>query len=387
MAAAATAHNFEYTARHGLFCGQEVLEEETNVEACCCCRGIGEVEGVGVCPLCDGTGGFDPEGFQAGLLAVARAVADAGSDGNFAETTAHRTMIVELPGTGQGLIAVEPFAPGELILAEVPLITVPGTEAIRDRVQAQLDSGTEAGGVSSLRPVNEAFAEDARLLAAVASQVEQLDASAKEELLCLDDSFTHGAELRPGVWVELVGKGLGETSGRSGYVVGSEVVDGHESFVVSIAGKHHCGLPQHCLRTLSEGSIGGIFLTNAVDGCGGQDISHVYSTSSRINHSCRPNAVVTELQGHRRCVLALHQIEVGDEITISYLEDYGARRHADLRAEIAQAAKHTGLDVDALLVGLHRQKLSAKWGFWCQCPRCGPCTAEADAAVLRWEEI
>ncbi|KAJ8607391.1 hypothetical protein MRB53_040337 [Persea americana] len=57
-------------------------------------------------------------------------------------------------------------------------------------------------------------------------------------------------------------------------------------------------------------SVVGIIRTN---GFGGRPNSFIYESLSRINHSCIPNAVVDDDQ-----VIALRDIAVGEEITISY---------------------------------------------------------------------
>jgi SET domain len=71
--------------------------------------------------------------------------------------------------------------------------------------------------------------------------------------------------------------------------------------------------------------LSGIFKTNAHP-CGfAQDISAVYATISRINHSCLPNAHTSwnENAGHET-VYAIKPIPAGEEITIAY--DQGGPR-------------------------------------------------------------
>lgn len=135
----------------------------------------------------------------------------------------------------------------------------------------------------------------------------------------------------------------------------------------------------------SQGTLGGICLTNAVDGDDGMDVSHVYARSSRANHSCRPNAVVA-IDGvrHARQLYAVREILPNEEICISYAEDYEAPKHAVIREQLHGLAEALGLHAEALLLGLFREQVFAKWGFWCTCPRCGPASTGADLALAQW---
>merc|ERR1712129_530299 len=124
---------------------------------------------------------------------------------------------------------------------------------------------------------------------------------------------------------------------------------------------------------------GGIFLTNAV-GDSERDVSSVYSLGSRFNHSCRPNAIVAQVGG-MRCFFAMGEIAQGEEICISYIEDYTCPQHTALRAQVQSIAPLLDLDPQVLLVALFRQQLFVKWGFWCECCRCAPVAAAADEAL------
>merc|ERR1719492_66659 len=103
-----------------------------------------------------------------------------------------------------------------------------------------------------------------------------------------------------------------------------------------------------------QSTLGGIFITNAVAEAE-SDTSHVYAKSSRINHSCRPNAVVVE-RGRSRHIFAASKVSAGDEICISYIEDYSCERCAEFRENLRQIAILASLDCELLLVGLFRRQ-------------------------------
>lgn len=70
----------------------------------------------------------------------------------------------------------------------------------------------------------------------------------------------------------------------------------------------------------------------------------IYMIGSRINHSCNPN--VAHCFPHRRRIFhAMHDIEAGEELNISYIEETMTRAHRQL-------------------------KLSSFWGFDCSCEHC-----------------
>merc|ERR1711879_320832 len=85
----------------------------------------------------------------------------------------------------------------------------------------------------------------------------------------------------------------------------------------------------------------GIFLTNAV----GDDISRVYCWSSRANHSCQPNAIVS-LEDNVRRIIAAQSISVGEEVCIPYIDSTAITM--DLQASLRKVAKAISLDYDLL---------------------------------------
>jgi len=357
---------------------------------CCCCDGTGLVEVYGACPLCDGAGSHGTEDggkasdliFTAppGLLAVAQAVAYPG--GLASEGSA--CVVEVIAGKGKGLCTVGSLRPGSLILAEAPLVTLTGTEAIRSQVVGENGRLVDGASTSGMRHINELFAQDERLIHSVAGAVEQLEVAAQDEFLDLADSFCDEAGLGPGVCVHITNPEFQDASHLGkGYIVRQ---DGADCFVVNVAGQFLYNVKGTDLAPRSKSTLGGIFLTNAVSCGGDDDVSCVYQLSSRINHSCRPNAVVVEVDMVRH-IFAVDVIAPGSEINISYIEDFGCRRHTEFRESVRSVAATVALDTDALLVGLFKQQLFVKWGFWCCCARCALMRIESDEALARWSNL
>lgn len=81
----------------------------------------------------------------------------------------------------------------------------------------------------------------------------------------------------------------------------------------------------------------------------------LFLTFSRINHSCEPNAVWdTGRNGGVMEVRAKSTIEPGEEITISYI------------GQIDKPVEE-------------RRKVLRRWGFECQCKKCGPLKGDEDS--------
>ena len=95
-------------------------------------------------------------------------------------------------------------------------------------------------------------------------------------------------------------------------------------------------LPKLALANFSEISMAGafdvwgIYKTNTfTDG--------VYLQMSRVNHSCRPNAEISDSDSNTADLRALRKIKEGDEITICYIDDDKSRwtreeRSGDLKS-------------------------------------------------------
>ena len=113
----------------------------------------------------------------------------------------------------------------------------------------------------------------------------------------------------------------------------------------------------------------GRFLTNNVQLPGSGDCA-VYALYSRINHSCDPNVRVDLAADGGLSVVALRELQVGEEVLDNYLAD-GAG--AAVRLEGADAAVRLEM----------RRHLAERWRFECTCARCereGPVPARPAAS-------
>lgn len=255
---------------------------------------------------------------------------------------------------------------------------VEGVEGVRKLVAAENQALAESMDTLDMRRENELSARDLRLARAVARPLARLTDGQQEAFLALANGFDEGRSLQPGAWVEILPAedGVDECKGRGLVVVECEAVPG--DFVVEALGKVR--LPGPRLRALGSGTLAGTLLTNAVS-APEEDASYVYCQTSRINHSCAPNAVAVKAD-HSRCIVASESIDKGEEICISYMDD-GAWSDA-FREKVLSVASSLRLDGELLLLGLHRQQLFAKWGFRCRCPRCAPRAEGADRALAGW---
>eukprot|EP00933_Yihiella_yeosuensis_P036845 TRINITY_DN30668_c0_g1_i1.p1 TRINITY_DN30668_c0_g1~~TRINITY_DN30668_c0_g1_i1.p1 ORF type:complete len:395 (-),score=83.46 TRINITY_DN30668_c0_g1_i1:468-1652(-) len=392
---------------------------------CCCCQGSGSVEGYGICPLCDGDAtamASDDEDVQfAQKLSETfqrRQDAEKGFNVTVAETLLSGLTECNVPTdaaltwsvrvsaeNGAGLYAgimesmsktnqnVAPIVAeaGQLILGEQPIFTVQGTEEVREslvREQEELANGASVGNAHLL---NMLYSRDVRLSRIIAHALAKLDDSSQNKFLQLSDGFSGGPSLSPGVWVQLADDKMCLKNGKAsshGFIVQATVAEGEEHFTVEVRQQLICGLNSKDLVVLSSGkTLGGIFLTNAVsDSDKSADISYVYPLTSRINHSCCPNAMALQHKGNR-FIFAKEAIRAGEEIYISYIDTFEHSRHSEFRSSISGVAEALSLDPKVLLVGLFRQQLFLKWNFWCQCRRCAPVAQESDAALAEFEEF
>lgn len=303
-------------------------------------------------------------------------------------------LAISARGRGYGLVATRRISAGELIIAECPLFIVHGTEAIRQQVAREHEdlSGLDT---ATMRKANAAAALDARFSLAVAAALGAAGATEVAAFCELSDSFFEDGSsecdekddalhIRSGSWVQLTSAANGAPCGLSGVALRSEVDGKRVTWQVQVHDQVW-SLPGEALRCLTVGSVGGAFLTNAVS-TSGQDVACVYGLSSRINHSCRPNALVLEREG-MRCIFAASAIEQGDEVCISYVEDFTSQRHSAMREKVHALARTLALDAELMLVALFRQQLFVKWGFWCTCQRCAAVAPAADLALALWCEL
>mmetsp|Transcript_33342 Transcript_33342/g.76035 ORF Transcript_33342/g.76035 Transcript_33342/m.76035 type:complete len:623 (+) Transcript_33342:68-1936(+) len=120
--------------------------------------------------------------------------------------------------------------------------------------------------------------------------------------------------------------------------------------------------PADCERACSLFQIFSMnFMTHEY--CAGR---YLYPVVARVNHSCAPNASVVSVPWHsdchefnRKAVVALHDIEPGEEITVQY----------------------SAFD-DVLLPTQDRQDRLASQGFQCCCPRCQDPNSDASLAKV-----
>lgn len=350
--------------------------------ACACCDDRGLVDGVGVCPLCDGLGSAgwsDTLGFK--------------SSGELPY------KVVQLAGKGFGVCATRNIEKGSLIIAEQPLLSIPGVEGIRSSIAEEHATLHESLDTADMRQENVFAAHDMRVARAVGSALARLPVREQNGFLALSDGFgdvyredhvLRSMRLKPGVWVEVRradddGPGDGAPFAQTRGLVISESERSPKCFSLETSGGALDAITADRLTVLGSGHVGGIFMTNAVSAAE-NDVAHCHLRTSRFNHSCAPKANVIKADG-ARVVYAVSNIQAGEEICIPYIEDYAvSEEHRDLCKSVQGVAPALGLDPDLLLAGLHRQQLFAKWGFWCSCSRCSSVSSEADAALSRWCE-
>jgi len=99
------------------------------------------------------------------------------------------------------------------------------------------------------------------------------------------------------------------------------------------------GLGEDERRFLHVLAVNGVSLPDARRG--------LFATSSRANHSCRPNAAFCVRESGELALLAISEIDEGEEITVSYLSE-----------------------ADLLVPRSRRQRMLRNWGFECDCSRC-----------------
>jgi hypothetical protein len=119
----------------------------------------------------------------------------------------------------------------------------------------------------------------------------------------------------------------------------------------------------------ADGAQAGRFLTNNVQLPGSGECA-VYALYSRINHSCEPNVRVDLAADGALSVVALRDVQVGEEVLDNYL---------------AEMMTH-GKGADAAVRLEMRRHLAERWRFECACARCereGPVPARL--AANGWE--
>jgi len=130
------------------------------------------------------------------------------------------------------------------------------------------------------------------------------------------------------------------------YHPSKESASGYEKPVFEVVGKALQHLQQVCDKKKIEVDWKSLEAVLLIWACNSFEGGRIYPQISRINHDCNPNAIV-KADGETQRILAVTDIAVGDEITISYL---GLHLYTE--------------------TSVRRERLLATKYFFCQCPRC-----------------
>ncbi|PKS12359.1 hypothetical protein jhhlp_001659 [Lomentospora prolificans] len=116
------------------------------------------------------------------------------------------------------------------------------------------------------------------------------------------------------------------------------------------------GLSKHLLEDVVQTNV----FTREYEG----ENHHVlYPIVSRINHSCKPNSFLRySTHGLTVGIAAFHDIQPGEEITISYISPVDTTEN-------------------------RRHRLQSHWGFTCTCPLCTSHTTDSDTARTKLRYI
>lgn len=271
-------------------------------------------------------------------------------------------------GKGKGVFATSDLLPGTVIISELPIVSFTGVQAIQNDLRKENPS-------LDVREQTLLLRSDARMIQACAAAFASMPPSRRSKLFDLDDHCGRASDdLDVGCWVSVASDQKGQAS--FGLLTSREV----DRVVVDVNG-FALETTMDRITVLFDKTMPGIILTNGVSSPG-VDVTEVYHAFSRLNHSCMPNAKFTLFEG-AMIVTIIEAVLADHEVSISYLND-----DAFLPADrIKSVAQHAGLDPELLHVALFRQKLFAKWGFWCSCRRCAPIVDGADATLERWTAL
>lgn len=212
------------------------------------------------------------------------------------------------PGKGMGLFATELIPKGTNILEEKPVLTCPALSGHRGSIRNPEYLLNFAIQIFSLSP-----------------HLQRGVFSLRGELVTVPASLMRQ-------YREILGQLCHPDGSHISWRESSRLQDALRIFYTNAA-------------TMYEGSSTRLFWRPTEVGDG------LFLTFSRMNHSCDPNALWdTDLHGRSgvMSVWAGRDIRPNEEITISYI-----------------AAVHTGKPVETRRQILHR------WGFECQCSKCG----------------
>ena len=226
--------------------------------------------------------------------------------------------VQQLPGRGLGAVASRDIPRGDTILMEKPLLDprLDGVELLQEA----------AKGNSKATPAEAWFAEHYPLKVEVGSD---LPARMLEKL-------------RPQVTVVAV---------RGVTAAFRKLPQQKQSVIMSLYDRYE--------SELGEKTPYGVFMTNSFGKGAGAMQGAVFNLSSRVNHSCRPNAYRNfDREQNRMRLYACRDIVCGEEICIAYKEVLATR--AERQAELREP-----------------------FGFDCACEACLMPSAEAKASDQR----
>lgn len=276
-----------------------------------------------------------------------------------------------------GVVATADLGPGALVACDVQaLVRVPGVEGIRRAVAVDHSRLSDSLCSDEMRELNALCASDVRLVRACAMALSTLTPDDMAAFLSLRDAYEPGqaGTLRRGQWVQMPAHGGGSEGvviANKGAIVVVEIRDPER-------GREFIDVAVEYVSVVSHRSIGGILMTNGVSS-ETEDVTEVYGTFSRVNHSCLPNARAVTHEGSR-AVFTSRAVVAGEEICISYLDEDRFPSVEQLQA----VATRVGTSPDLLHAAFYRQQVFSKWGFWCACSRCGPLEGRADGALAAW---
>ena len=259
------------------------------------------------------------------------------------------TEIKATPNAGVALYATQEYKPGQTILTETPLMTVsPKTTSQITAIRSQFQNIKADKKISQDSPIIDLD---------IPSSVDAQDRTAFRGMLlaCASFSLLDDASIKEKI-LQLYHPNL-DVSAEDNPDEAALIKSAQEALTFlqrqcntySELSKLLKTSPQECLRIML------IYRCNAFKG------GHIYETTSRINHSCDFNAVVSTdafaSQEETQSIRAVSLIQEGEEICISYL---GSFTFAD--------------------VMMRNDKLLKDKFFVCKCKRCEMNRSDGDVA-------
>ncbi|KUI53255.1 putative protein lysine methyltransferase SET5 [Cytospora mali] len=205
-------------------------------------------------------------------------------------------MIQEIPGKGQGVIASRRIPAGSIVLDDPFVLSI----------QEPSRTPTTEDDANHLLKL---------VLLQLLDQYTQLPIEARRQLASL-----HG-HIKPGTsdWFYSVLR-----------TAGVDITESELEFIIRL----------YCIFNTNE------FLKVAPGKSWTWRIRRLFLTTSRINHSCRPNTRSTQTTEGHKVVTAIRDIEPGEELTLKYLDHFPYSRRE------------------------WEEVTERSWGFICNCPDC-----------------